>query len=66
MTGLASPMPSIMLEHEAQTLGLRESAFPPRGIGSQQQMQIAMFKRRGDSGTRNFKSRKTYQHEIHL
>jgi hypothetical protein len=38
-------MPSIMLEQEAQTLGLRESAFPPRGIGSQQQMQIAMFKR---------------------
>jgi hypothetical protein len=43
-----------MLEHEAQTLGLRESAFPPRGIGSQQQMQIAMFKRRGDSATGNF------------
>jgi hypothetical protein len=43
--GFESPIPSIMLEQEAQTFGFRERALPPRGIGSQQQMQIAMFKR---------------------
>lgn len=44
-TGSESPIPSIILEHEAQTFGFRERAFPPRGMGSEQQMQIAMFKR---------------------
>jgi hypothetical protein len=33
-----------MLEHEAQTFGLRERELPPWGIGSEQHMQIAVFK----------------------
>jgi hypothetical protein len=42
--GLASPMPSAMLEQEAQIFGFRDSALPPFGIGSQQHMQIVSFK----------------------
>ncbi len=38
-------MPSSMLEQEAQTLGLRERAFPLSDIGSPQQMQIFGFMR---------------------
>ena len=37
----ASPMPSARLEQEAQTLGFRDSAFPPSGIGSPQHMQMS-------------------------
>ena len=40
---LDSSMPSPKLEHDAQTLGLRDSALPLSAIGSPQQMQIRAF-----------------------
>jgi len=36
-------MPSAMLEQEAQTLGLRDKAFPRADIGSPQHRQIREF-----------------------
>jgi hypothetical protein len=40
---LKSSMPSAKLEHEAQTLGLRDSRCEPPAIGSPQQTQILRF-----------------------
>jgi hypothetical protein len=42
-TGSESPIPSDMLEQDAQMFGFRDKAFPPLGIGSQQHMQIVSF-----------------------
>src|SRR5579859_405196 len=38
-----SPMPSAMLEQDAQTLGLRDKPWSFSGMGSPQQMQIFGF-----------------------
>jgi hypothetical protein len=41
--GSESPIPSDMLEQDAQMFGFRDKALPPFGIGSQQHMQIDSF-----------------------
>jgi hypothetical protein len=42
--GSSSPIPSNMLEQEAQIFGFRDSALPLFDIGSQQHMQTVSFK----------------------